>query len=85
MDDDFSNSGWTEKGRTNVFDCGWFRVDRQDRVSQSSGVEHDFYLIKTADRVNVIPVRSDGCALIRNGEINNAIAIAVLHLWLADR
>lgn len=60
MNNDFANSGWQEKARSNVFDCGWFQVDRHDRVSESSGVEHDFYLVKTADWVNVVPVRNDG-------------------------
>jgi hypothetical protein len=51
---------WKEIGCSVEYDCGWFSVHRHDRQSRRSGLKHDFYLIETGDRVNVVPVLPDG-------------------------
>lgn len=51
---------WIETGRSQQYDCGWFSVERHDRKSKLSKVEHDYYLVHTKDWVNVVPITTDG-------------------------
>ncbi len=51
---------FTTLSTANALDARIFRVDRLRRRSQSTGIEHDYYRLETADWVNVIPITRRG-------------------------
>jgi len=51
---------WERLGRERLCDCRVFQVDRVTARSPTSGAEHDFFCIGSADWVNVVPVTPDG-------------------------
>ena len=51
---------WEHLARERLSDCRVFQVDRVIARSPTSGEEHDFYCIESAEWVNVVPVTTDG-------------------------
>jgi 8-oxo-dGTP pyrophosphatase MutT (NUDIX family) len=51
---------WERLARERLRDCRVFQVDRVVARSPTSGEEHDFYCIESAEWVNVVPVTTDG-------------------------
>ncbi len=51
---------WERSSSEHCGDYRIFRVRRDKSISPRSGKEHDFFILETAEWVNVIPVTSDG-------------------------
>jgi len=52
--------GWRRAGRTRLFDCRVFRLDRVEYEPPEGGPADDFYVLDAPDWVNVIPLSDDG-------------------------
>ncbi len=47
---------WTRKGSEQIADCRIFTLNESLSVSPETGDDHSFYVMETADWVNVVPV-----------------------------
>jgi ADP-ribose pyrophosphatase len=50
---------WERLGRERLRDCRIFQVDRVLARSPTSGAEHDFFCIESAEWVNIVPITAD--------------------------
>jgi 8-oxo-dGTP pyrophosphatase MutT (NUDIX family) len=51
---------WKKESDRIDYDCGFFQVHVQQRISPTTGKEHSFYVLSTLDWVNIIALTDDG-------------------------
>lgn len=50
---------WTKIRTRQLADCRIFTVEESTSVSPKDGVEHQFYVVESADWVNIVPITED--------------------------